>query len=245
MKRKTDEGPPGAAAAATVRGAATSLRPRRLGRRERSQESACPEPSEPIGSAAGLTGDDLAAAIRAGDPVALRAVIETYLPQILRAARGSGMPPEEAEDVTQETFTTFLDIADRFEGRSHVRTFLFGILYRKIAEARRGFARERTHDPIDDVVESRFSSAGSWSRPPAAADHLVRVDEIRRALADCLGASPTAQRLAFYLREVQGLARAEICKILDVTSTNLDVMLYRLRNRTRECLEEKKVETRR
>jgi RNA polymerase sigma-70 factor (ECF subfamily) len=187
-------------------------------------------------------GEDLTRAIREREPGAIQAVVETYLPQILRAARGAGLAPDAAEDVTQETFTTFLEVAPRFEGRSHVRTFLFGILYRKISEARRGLARQRQHDPIDEVMESRFAPDGSWSRPPAAADALVRLEEIRRALLDCLETAPTAQRLAFYLREVEGLARAEICKILEVTSTNLDVMLYRLRNRTRECLEEKSVE---
>ena len=49
--------------------------------------------------------------------------------------------------------------------------------------------------------------------------------------------------MAFYLREVEGLSTAEICKILGVTSTNLGVMLYRVRNRTRECLEAKGVDT--
>jgi len=184
---------------------------------------------------------DVAAALRAGDSVVLRAVIETYLPHVLRAARGAGLSPQDAEDVTQETFSTFLEIVPRFEGRSQVRTFLFGILYRKIAEARRGLARDRRHDPIDDVFESRFAADGGWSRPPAAADALMRRDEIRRFLAECLEASPAAQRMAFHLREVEGLKRREICKILDVSSTNLDVMLHRLRNRTRECLESKMV----
>jgi RNA polymerase sigma-70 factor (ECF subfamily) len=193
-------------------------------------------------SAATLSRTDLGDAVRAGDPAVLRAVVESYLPHILRAARGAGLSPQDAEDVTQETFTTFLEVAPRFEGRSHVRTFVFGILYRKIAEARRSLARGRKNDPIDEVMESRFAPDGSWSRPPAAADTLVRIGEIRRFLTECLEASPAAQRMAFHLREVEGLSRAEICKILDITSTNLDVMLHRLRNRTRECLEAKTVE---
>ncbi len=191
--------------------------------------------------AATPTVSPAAAAIRRRDPAALREVVEEYLPQVMRAARGAGLPRDEAEDVTQETFATFLEIASRFEGRSHVRTFLFGILYRKVSERRRALGRERRHDPIDDVMESRFDAAGRWTRPPAAADALLRADEVRRALADCLAASPENQRLAFHLREVEGLPTAEICKILDVTATNLGVMLYRLRNRTRECLEAKSV----
>ncbi len=37
------------------------------------------------------------------------------------------------------------------------------------------------------------------------------------------------------------LTTEEICKILEVSSTNLGVLLYRGRNRLRECLEDKGV----
>ena len=47
--------------------------------------------------------------------------------------------------------------------------------------------------------------------------------------------------MAFILREVEGLDTDEICKILGVTRTNLGVLLYRVRNRLRECLETKGV----
>ena len=73
----------------------------------------------------------LAAQVRAGNRTAIQTVVETYLAQILRAARGAGLDPQQAEDVTQATFTTFIETAPRFEGRSSVRTWLFGILYKK------------------------------------------------------------------------------------------------------------------
>ena len=71
---------------------------------------------------AALDDPQLAARVRAGDADALQLVVQAYLPQILRAARGAGLDASEAEDVTQATFTTFLETASRFEGRSHVRT---------------------------------------------------------------------------------------------------------------------------
>ena len=74
---------------------------------------------------------------------------EVDLPQILRAAAGAGLDGQLAEDVTQSTFLTFLETAHKFEGRSRVRTWLFGILYRKIAEARRKAGREQAMEDID------------------------------------------------------------------------------------------------
>ncbi len=88
-----------------------------------------------------MDNPQIAGRIRRKDPEALRAVIRAYLAQVLRAARAAGPDSPDAEEVTQATFTTFLEKAVQFKGKSHVRTWLIGILYNKIAEARRQFAR--------------------------------------------------------------------------------------------------------
>jgi RNA polymerase sigma-70 factor (ECF subfamily) len=186
-----------------------------------------------------LQDPDLAARIRDRDPEVLTAVVDAYMDQILRAARGAGLNRQQAEEVTQATFTTFVETAGRFEGRSQVRTWIFGIFYRKIQEARRGFAKDRRMDDIDEVFEGRFSEAGSWSSPPRGPDDILSAKEVGREISDCLKAVPDSQRLAFILREVEGLSTREICKTLDVSSTNLGVMMFRVRNRLRDCLETK------
>ena len=89
--------------------------------------------------------------------------------------------------MVQATFTTFLETAQRFEGRSAVRTWLFGILYRKISEARRGRARAWQMDDIDDVMESRFRADGRWAPPPRPADAETWHREIGGAIEECLG----------------------------------------------------------
>jgi RNA polymerase sigma-70 factor (ECF subfamily) len=186
-----------------------------------------------------LSDPDLAARIRRQDPEALQAVVDAYLDQVVRAARGAGLNQHQAEELAQNTFTTFLETAPRFEGRSHVRTWVFGILYRKIQEARRGFAKDRQMDDIDDVMESRFGNSGQWSEPPRGPDKELFAKEARQEITDCLDAAPEAQRMAFVFREVEGLSTEEICNILEVSATNLGVMLYRVRNRLRNCLETK------
>ncbi len=182
---------------------------------------------------------DLAARIRASDPEAIQEVVRAYLPQILRAARGAGLDGQLAEDVTQSTFGTFIATAPRFEGRSRVRTWLFGILYRKIAEARRRLRRDARMEDIDAVFEQQFASGGSWTRPPRPVDAALDASEVRREIERCLEGVPTKQRMAFVLREIEELDTEEICKILEVTRTNLGVLLHRARTRLRECLETK------
>lgn len=184
---------------------------------------------------------DFVARLRQRDPAAMREVVHAYLPHLLRAARGAGLKAQNAEDVCQNTFVTFIEKIDGFEGRSQVRTWLFGILYRKIAEMRRAAGREGAGQDIDDVMESRFKPDGMWARPPRAADGRVNDADIRRHLADCLDGLSGDQRMAFVLREVEEMESEEICNTMEVSRTNLGVLLYRGRNRLRECLEEKDI----
>lgn len=177
--------------------------------------------------------------IRNRDPEAIEIVVRAYLTQILRAARGAGLDETTAEDVAQSTFTTFIEKADSFHGRSHVRTWLFGILYKKILETHRETKRAQQMEDIDEVFERRFSANGGWTSPPQPVDAGLYDSEIREHLEACLESVPPQQRMAFVLREVEGHTTKEICNILEVSRTNLGAMLNRCRNRLRECLESK------
>jgi len=185
----------------------------------------------------GIESPELAAGVRTGDAEAQRQVVEAYLPQILRASRAAGLDSAMAEDVAQSTFLTFFEKAATFEGRSQVRTWLFGILYRKIHEARRKGSREMPTDEIEAIVDRRFDERGNWTNPPQDIEKVLEGAEVRGAIDGCLEGVPTQQRMAFVLREVEGLVSEEICKILSVTRTNLGVLIFRARNRLRECLE--------
>jgi RNA polymerase sigma-70 factor (ECF subfamily) len=175
----------------------------------------------------------------ARDPAAWTAIVDAYLPQLLRAGAGMGFSPDEAQDLAQSVFVALMESIGRFEGRSHIRTFLFGIFYNKVSEHLREKKRAQDNDPIDEVMESRFDDQGKWRRPPVDIEDAVFAREIKEMIRECLENVPRAQRIAFYLREVEEMRTEEICKKMAISGTNLGVMLYRVRNRLRECLEKK------
>ena len=177
--------------------------------------------------------------LRGRDPAAWEAIVDAYLPQLLRAGRGMGFSLDEAQDLAQSGFVALMESVGRFEGRSHIRTFLFGIFYNKVSEHLREKQKTNQSDPIDDVMESRFDLKGRWRQPPADIEEGVFGREVREMVQDCLETVPRAQRIAFYLREVEEMQTKEICKKMAVSGTNLGVMLFRARNRLRECLEKK------
>lgn len=179
---------------------------------------------------------ELIARLRRRDPEALAGMVREHARPLYRAARGMGFREDDAEDLAQEVLTTFLETLDRFEGRSQIRTWLFGILHYKVCERRRQLYLEELNDPIDAAFESRFDPQGRW-RAPYDLERAVESSQIGQAIGKCLEELPPAQREVFVLREMEELETPEICKILGVTVTNMGVLLHRARNRLRECLE--------
>ena len=183
------------------------------------------------------TGSEMLARLQRRDPELLASIVNEHSRPLYRAARGMGFREDEAEDMVQDVFITLLSSLDRFEGRSQLRTWLFGILHNKTLERRRKRGQEEHHDPIDEVFESRFNRNGTWSTPPHDLLRLMESKQLGEAISQCLdGLSPT-QRSVFVLREMEGIETEEVCKILEVSVTNMGVLMFRARNRLRECLE--------
>ena len=185
---------------------------------------------------------DIVTRLRERDSSTLEAVVREHARHLYRMSRVLGFSDQETEDLVQDTFTVFLQTLDRFEGRSQIRTWLIGILYRKAHERRREQSREKKSDPIDAVFESHFDHRGHWRKPPEDLERLFASKEIGVLIAECLRGVPLAQRQAFLLREIEGLETKEICKTLGLTVTHFGVLLHRARNRLRECLVAKGVD---
>jgi RNA polymerase sigma-70 factor (ECF subfamily) len=153
---------------------------------------------------------------------------------------------QTAEDLVQETFLAALQ-ANNFRGDAQERTWLIGILRNKICDHFRRLARERATPAGDtnDVVEDRLFAGfmEGWSPEPSRwrVDDEALIDnrEFWEVFHACLGALPSRQAAAFVLRMMEDVDAERVCQDLDITATNLWVMLHRARCRLRACLEER------
>lgn len=171
------------------------------------------------------------------DNEAITEVVNAYTSHLYRTGKGMGIADEKVQDICHNTWATFFDILPRFEGRSHVRTFLFGIFYNKCSEAFRQNGRFEKTDPIEDVMESRFAENDHWSNPISEPERFVNQSQMIDIIKKCMEGLPVQQKAAFTLKVVQERDTEEICNILDVTNTNLRQLLFRGKNRLRECVE--------
>jgi RNA polymerase sigma-70 factor (ECF subfamily) len=167
----------------------------------------------------------------------LETVIRQYSGILLRGALSLGFKGSQADDLVQNVWATFFEVLPTFQAKSQIKTFLFGILINKSRELRRETARSDLHDPIDNIMEDRFDLNGSWAKPPMNPEQLLDVTQSLEMIYDCIEKLPSTQRAAFCLWEIEENETSEICKILEVSVTNLGVILYRAKNRLRECIE--------
>lgn len=175
-------------------------------------------------------------ALRRKDAAAIRTVVDAHARRLYGASRGLGLSESDAQDLVQEVFVTFLTTLDRFEGRSRIGTWLFGILQHKAQEHWRARGREElTAD--DDAFEQRFDRYGAWREPPPAVDRLLESRQAEVSLRRCLDRLPPQQREVFHFRLVEEWGAAETAAAIGCTVNHVGVLLHRARLRLRQCLE--------
>ena len=151
-----------------------------------------------------------------------------------------------AEDLVQDTFLSALKSYESFGQRSSIRTWLVSILRNKIIDHYRKAVRRKDveveNDPEQDFYEEGPMS-GRWKEDRAPADwnihpeHSFQQSEFMHILHQCLEILPKRVSAVFVLRELEGQESDEICNELDISSSNLWVMLHRARTQLRRCLE--------
>lgn len=175
----------------------------------------------------------------AGDRDAFRTLVERYQPTLLSIARYYA--GAQAEDVAQDTWMAVVRGAERFEGRSSFKTWLFTIC------ANRGRAtgvrehRTVSLDPTDPVASDRFNADGMWREPPEPFTDLVarRVDNeaVLAVVQAAIRSLPHVAASVVTLRDVEGLRTREVADVLGLSEGNVRVVLHRARADIRSALE--------
>jgi len=170
--------------------------------------------------------------------------VENYGDYLYRYAVSRLRDGDAAEEAVQETMVSALKNASQFAGRGTERAWLLGILKLKIID----FYRSRKKNPINlsedagDISEMLFDANGCWKKEIHSAirqslDSLDRLD-FWRILKKCLEALPVRQSDVFTMRAMDERSAEDICKDLEITSTNYWVILHRARLQLSSCMKQ-------
>jgi RNA polymerase sigma-70 factor (ECF subfamily) len=173
-----------------------------------------------------ISGERLDAVVAeavAGNRDALREVLETIRPIVVRYCRARIGATERsglsADDVAQEVCLAAITALPRYkdQGRPFL-AFVYGIAAHKIADAHRAASRNRS-EPTD-VVPERFSSE-------AGPEQLAINAESSERMSKLLGILPEKQREILILRVVVGMSAEETAEAVGSTAGAVRVAQHR------------------
>jgi RNA polymerase sigma-70 factor (ECF subfamily) len=178
---------------------------------------------------------DLVERAAAGDLDAFTALVDSRRERVFWIAYQIVSDAELARDVTQEVFLRLYRVIGRFRRGGRFDPWLHRITLHLAIDALRKERPHRRTASLDDLVEGTAlahdrpgSPAGAGARTgpagggsgggPGAALHRREIRRIFNELAARLG---RRQRAAFILREIEGMATAEVAAILGTTESTV------------------------
>jgi RNA polymerase sigma-70 factor (TIGR02943 family) len=152
---------------------------------------------------------------------------------------------EVAEDLVQETMLSAFQAREKFRGGSSERTWLISILKRKVIDHYR--KQSRNPEFLSDNFTSPFYSGGAadgtWIKEHAPGSwDLHQMDgeddeALMKVIQYCISLLPPRMESTFSMKTLDEYSTEEICKELDISESNLWVLLHRARLQLRECVE--------
>jgi RNA polymerase sigma-70 factor (ECF subfamily) len=165
----------------------------------------------------------------AGDDAAFRLLFQRYRDRVYRLVlRAYCSGPAEAEDCTQETFLKVIANRDRFDASRTFTTWLYAIARHHCLNVVR--ARGRRPEFVTDLDDDMTASPTGDAAAQLAATELD--DAIREAVARL----PEPLREVFVLREVEGMAHADIAHLLHLEVGAVRTRLHRAKQRLQSLL---------
>lgn len=154
---------------------------------------------------------------------------------------------EQSRDLVQETFLAALEKLDRFEGKSHERTWLTAILKNKIIDVyrKRASGLNKSQVTIAEQEQGDFfeEPTGHWNelhQPQSfGLDQYnpLFAKEFNQILRQCMDKLPALWFSVFKMKHMDDSSSETICTELGLSSANFWVIIHRAKLNLRACLQ--------
>lgn len=177
-----------------------------------------------------------------GDSAAFEYVVSEHhniMLSIARAIVGEAF----ADEVVQEAWISAIKALPKFEGRSKLKTWLLHIVSNG---AKSRVRRENRMVSLDDGWESvssdkfdqrghRLDNVYPWEE--ATPEALMENEQLQVIIEETFQQLPANQRAVLSMYDMEGIKMDEICNILDLSSSNVRVLLHRARTTLHHSIE--------
>lgn len=181
---------------------------------------------------------------RKGDSSAIEQLVLKYQNRIYNVILKICADPDDAAELTQETFVKVIENLDKFEGRSGFYTWTFRIavnLTLNYCQRNSKLAFQSLDAELDQQDDRKVRQVlkdflSDDSSPDPAAE--VQNKELYRITAKALMGLDETHRTVIVLRDIEGMSYARIAEVLDIELGTVRSRLSRARSKMRDILED-------
>lgn len=168
--------------------------------------------------------------------------VESFGDLLLRFAIKRVPERDIARDLVQDTFVTAIKSKENYRGEISEKNWLFLILKSRILDHYKKKKETLASDLVsDDDDDQFFGPKGNWLQDKLpkewTTDKMVRNNEFMEVLEACRDKLKDMQRLVFTMKYIDGEEAEDICKELDISSSNYWVLVHRAKLKLRQCIE--------
>ena len=179
--------------------------------------------------------------LRAGDAAAFDFLVTERSPDIYALLYRLTEDPEEARDLTQETFLQAFRAVGNFRGDADLRTWLYRIAVNQARNRWRWWRRRRRNVTVSldatDAEHERPLAAQLADERSASPEETTLAHERERILTQALRTLSRVYREVIVLRDIEGLSYEEVAATLEISVGTVKSRLSRGRNELRRRLE--------
>lgn len=190
---------------------------------------------------AALAANELVDLARAGDPAAIRYIIQVHNRRLYRTARAVLRDDLEAEDVVQEAYVRAFSALESFRGESGLGTWLTRIAVNEALGRRRRRRKKVALESLDDPQERDRMHVIPFPQmnPDVDPERTAARREIRRLLEQAIDGLPEPFRIVLILRDVEEMSVEETAQQLRINPATVRTRLHRARAQLRKSLDSK------
>jgi RNA polymerase sigma-70 factor, ECF subfamily len=186
--------------------------------------------------AAAIDDMTLVHASKAGDIAAFEELVKRYDRQLLRIAQHVTHNREDAQDAVQEAFLKAFQRLEQFQENAKFSTWLVRIaINQSLMKLRKQYRKsEVSIDQAFQTEEGVFPlEVADWAPNP---EERYRTSELRGILINALQELRPTLRVAFVLRDIEGLSTEQTAEALNLSQVAVKTRLLRARLQLREGL---------
>ena len=183
------------------------------------------------------TEDELIDKLLAGNDSVFELVFKQYYSlmfSIAQSIAGSSI----ADEVIQESWMSALKALPKFERRCSLKSWLMRIVSNEAKTRLRKESRSVSLETMQETwaTDPRFDEKAHWSNPSAqwhkdTPEELLLATELKNCIQKNMEKLPENQRVALRMRDAGGVSMDELCNILEVSPSNVRVLLHRGRDK--------------